>query len=221
MAEPGAKVVNSSWLREHWPAERRPELHLVHPGVDLEVFRPDSAGGGSRQSGGCLRIAALGRDDVPWKGLSELRQALTRSAVRAELLLFGTPGRGTVERPWGREISVGGLSSPELAALFRSVDIVITASWFESFPLPPLEAMACGTAVVTTRPGTEDFAVDRLNALVVPGQDVAALAGAVAELAADAQLRRSLGQAGPGTAERFSWPAGFEAFERALAATER
>jgi len=38
---------------------------------------------------------------------------------------------------------------------------------YESFPLFPLEAMACGLAVITTAPGTEDYAVNQENCLVV------------------------------------------------------
>jgi glycosyltransferase involved in cell wall biosynthesis len=67
--------------------------------------------------------------------------------------------------------------------------------------------------------GTEDYAVDRVNALVVPGRDVEALAAAVTELADDRTLRTSLAQAGPATAATFSWAAGFAAFEQALDAT--
>jgi glycosyltransferase involved in cell wall biosynthesis len=223
MRRPGPKVVNSSWLRAHWEPAQWPDLHLVHPGVDLDVYRPASADRPASKAGAGggrpLRIAALGRSEVPWKGVAELREALALSGVRADLELFGTQHRGAVDRPWGRETAHGGLPPAELAELFRSVDVVVTASWFESFPLPPLEAMASGTAVLTTREGTEDFAQDRVNALVVPGRNVPALAAAVAELADDPALRASLAQAGLETASKFSWAAGFDAFERALAAT--
>jgi glycosyltransferase involved in cell wall biosynthesis len=222
MLAPGAKVVNSSWLRAHWEAARWPDLHLVHPGVDLDVYRPGPAGASPAAGTAArpLRIAALGRDNVPWKGVAELRQALAASGVRAELQLFGTAHTGVVDRPWGREVAHGGLSPAELSELFRSVDLVVTASWFESFPLPPLEAMASGTAVLTTREGTEDYAVDRVNALVVPGRDVPGLTSALAELAGDPGLRDQLAEAGLATAAQFSWAAGFEAFEQALAQTD-
>jgi glycosyltransferase involved in cell wall biosynthesis len=223
MQRPGPKVVNSSWLRDHWPRTDWPDLHMVHPGVDLDVYGPSSAARPGTGSPRTLRVAALGRAEVPWKGMTELYAALDQAHAKAgitiELMLFGTKDTGSAQRSWGREISLGGLSSRELAELFRSVDVVVTASWFESFPLPPLEAMACGTAVITTREGTEDYAVDRVNALVVPGRDVEALAAAVLELAYDRALRTSLAQAGPATAARFSWAAGFAAFEQALDAT--
>ena len=215
MHAPGPKVVNSTWLRGHWPASAQSELHLVHPGVDLEVYRPPQRPR-QRAAGQPLRVAALGRADVRWKGLAELRQALDQAGVPVELVLFGTPGRGTVRRSWGTETAVGGLSPEELAAVFGSVDVVVTASWFESFPLPPLEAMACAAAVLTTREGTEDYAIDRVNALVVPGRDAAALAGGIAELAGDGDLRAALAAAGPQTAARFTWSAGFAAFQRCL-----
>lgn len=41
-------------------------------------------------------------------------------------------------------------------------------SWYEGFPFPVLEAMSCGAAIVTTNHGTEDYALNEHNALVVP-----------------------------------------------------
>jgi glycosyltransferase involved in cell wall biosynthesis len=216
MRRPGPKVVNSSWLKAHWPVDAQHELYLVYPGVDLDTFR--TAGAAPVRSAR-LRVAALGRDDVPWKGLGELRQALTMSGLSAELLLFGTHGTRTTRTPWGRERALGGLRSSELADLYRSVDVVVTPSWFESFPLPPLEAMACGTPVITTREGTEDYAEDGVNALVVPGRDVPALSGALIRLEQDSSLGLRLREAGPMTAKRFTWAHGYSMFEAALEAT--
>jgi glycosyltransferase involved in cell wall biosynthesis len=76
--------------------------------------------------------------------------------------------------------------------------------------------MACATAVVTTREGTEDYAVDGHNALVVPGRDVPALASAIATCLADASLRERLASQAHTDAQQFSWDAGFEQFKKAM-----
>lgn len=62
---------------------------------------------------------------------------------------------------------VGSVYGPELAKLYSSADVMVVPSWYESFPLQPLESMACGTVVITTRYGTEDYAYDNENSLVV------------------------------------------------------
>jgi glycosyltransferase involved in cell wall biosynthesis len=59
----------------------------------------------------------------------------------------------------------GALGHDELSRLYAESDIVLCPSWYESFPLPPIEAMACGTAVVTTPYGTEDYAIDGHTAI--------------------------------------------------------
>jgi glycosyltransferase involved in cell wall biosynthesis len=215
-------LINSTWLRSHFPAERQPDLQMVFPGVDHSVFRPAST---PRRDTivGPLRIAALGRTE-PLKGLAELRRATSAVAAtgqRVELRLFGTIGTYTATSGGVTERGVGTLSSSELAALYQDSDVVVTPSWYESFPLPPLEAMACGVPVVTTRAGTEDFAVDDEGCLVVEPRDEAALATALHRIAEDGGLRRSLAEGGTAAAQRFTWDAGYSMFveglDRALA----
>jgi glycosyltransferase involved in cell wall biosynthesis len=76
--------------------------------------------------------------------------------------------------------------------------------------------MACGTAVLTTREGTEDYAVDGVNALVVPGRDVQRLAEGLVTLLDRPELRRTLAEGGRATARRFTWDAGYDMFAAAI-----
>lgn len=91
-----------------------------------------------------------------------------------------------------------------VAAFLRRCDVFVLPSLVEGFPLPPLEAMACGAAaVITDCGGMRDYAVDGRNALIVPPADARAIARAVARLAADEALRARLVRAGYETAARF------------------
>jgi glycosyltransferase involved in cell wall biosynthesis len=83
--------------------------------------------------------------------------------------------------------------------------VLVSASWYESFPLPPLEAMACGLPVITTPYGTEDYAFDGVNAIVVPPQDPKVLAEAIIRLLDDKDLREKLSKEGLNTAKKFTW----------------
>jgi glycosyltransferase involved in cell wall biosynthesis len=219
MSLPGTTVVNSTWLENQFPAPRRPFLSKVFPGVDLGVFRPDgptSSAALPPRAAGMLRVVSLGRADVPWKGGGELRQALAEGLPPLELCLFGTPDVAEARHPWGLERRLGQLGTADLATLLRSADLVVSPSWYESFPLPPLEAMACGAPVLTTREGTEDYAVHDVNAFVVPGRDSSALNAALRQLLDDLSLRQQLAQAGSRTAQQFSWDNGFKQFRRAM-----
>jgi glycosyltransferase involved in cell wall biosynthesis len=64
-------------------------------------------------------------------------------------------------------------------------------------PKSLLDAAACGRAMVATDvPGCREIARAGLNAILVPPDDAAALANAIAQLAADPQLRQDFGAAG-------------------------
>ena len=90
------------------------------------------------------------------------------------------------------------LPQAEFAALLGEMDIFIHASHFEGLPLPPLEAMACGCAVITTDIGASDYLLDGFNALVVPPKKPAKIAEAVRLLAADGEMRIRLRNWAPG-----------------------
>lgn len=83
--------------------------------------------------------------------------------------------------------------------------VVACPSWYESFPLPPLEGMACGAPVITTNIGTEDYAFNGENALVVPPRDPKKMAEAILELLKNEDLRERLRKAGPKKAKEFTW----------------
>ena len=112
-------------------------------------------------------------------------------------------------------------SRVELAELYRRCTVFVSASWWESFGLPPLEAMACGAAVVTTDSrGVRTYAVHDENCLMVSPRDPNALADAIRLVLADPDLADRLRRAGPDTAARFTWPAAVERFQSALAAID-
>jgi glycosyltransferase involved in cell wall biosynthesis len=105
----------------------------------------------------------------------------------------------------------------KLACLYSACDVFVSASWYEGFGLPPLEAMACGAAVVTTNSrGVLEFAVDGQNCLMVPPKDPDALAKAILRLLSDENLADLLRKNGPGTTAMFDWERATDRFETVL-----
>jgi glycosyltransferase involved in cell wall biosynthesis len=104
-----------------------------------------------------------------------------------------------------------------LAKLYSSSDIFVFTSFRESFGLPPLEAMACGAAVVTTDcGGNRDYAVDGYNSLVVPPGDPEAVAKATLRVLKDDKLRERLIEGGIKTAKRWTWDKVVNKIEEAI-----
>ena len=92
----------------------------------------------------------------------------------------------------------------ELALWYNCADCFIYPSLYEGFGLPPLEAMACGTPVVTSSVSSLPEVVGTA-ALTVDPLDVDALAVAIAKVLADHSLHNRLKIDGPKQAARFSW----------------
>ena len=104
----------------------------------------------------------------------------------------------------------------ELAKLYNMCDLQVTYSTAESFPLPPLEAMACGAAVITTPYGTEDYASDLHNALLVNPYKRGELYNALVTLINDNDLRHKLIENGLKTASNFNYSKQADILEKEL-----
>jgi glycosyltransferase involved in cell wall biosynthesis len=162
----------------------------------------------------------LGARYVLWAGTIEPRKNLPvlleafRRLDRADVRLALAGPKG-----WNEELEshlgpirdrvrvLGFLAPDELRAVYAGAEVFCFPSRREGFGLPVLEAMAQGTAVVTSA-GTATEEVIGDAGLVVDPSDVAGLADALAELLDDPTRRASLGAAGAHrAATAFSWSA--------------
>ncbi len=101
---------------------------------------------------------------------------------------------------------VGRVSDEELVALYNGADLLVYPSFYEGFGLPPLEAMACGTPVITSNVSSLPEVVGDA-ALTVDPFDVDALATAIARVLRDSELGARLSAQGVARAASFSWEA--------------
>ena len=201
-------VANSSWLCRRLESLLGKEPRLLLPGIDATTFRPWKDIEQKYRETERLVVVSY---------YSPLRFKAWEEAVEAMKKVFEVLGRGRVE--WrvfgGRPVRtpelpvkfVGKVMGVDLARLYSEAHVVFMNSWCESFPLPPLEGMACGTAVVCTPVGTEDYAVDTVNCLWVEPRRPEELAKAIIRIARDPELAIRLALNGISTAKRFDWDA--------------
>jgi len=108
---------------------------------------------------------------------------------------------------------LGYVPDEDLPVLLRMAACLVYPSLYEGFGLPVLEALACGTPVVTSNVSSlPEVAGDA--ALYCDPHRVADIALAMQQVLANAELRRSLAGRGPQQAGRFTWD---EAARRVLA----
>jgi glycosyltransferase involved in cell wall biosynthesis len=189
-------------------------VRVAYPGVD-PVFRPD----GNRAELGApyvLTVATL----EPRKNLATLLAAhrlLTDTGL--SLAVVGAEGWG--ERPELAApgvIRLGYVADDELARLYRGASVVVYPSRFEGFGIPVVEAMACGTPVVSSSHPSLDDASGEAAVRAEPRSPEALAAGIERALAE----RERLVRLGLEHARRFTWKACGEAllagYERAFAA---
>jgi glycosyltransferase involved in cell wall biosynthesis len=103
-------------------------------------------------------------------------------------------------------VFTGYVPDEDLVALYNAADLFVYPSIFEGFGLPPLEAMACGTPVITSNTSALPETVGDA-ALMVDPLDGEALARAIAAVLGDAGLREQLSTRGRQRAGAFSWEA--------------
>jgi glycosyltransferase involved in cell wall biosynthesis len=163
------------------------------------------------------RILYLG-DTRPRKGLADLLVAVEMATERVEHLelWIASKERFTIESKVPIKF-IGQPTRSELAQLYATCDLFVSASWREGFGLPPLEAMACGAPVVLTDSGgVREYACPGENCLMVPPRDPPALAAAMVRVLTDTALAEQMRRKGPPTAARFTWESAVDRFEGAL-----
>lgn len=142
------------------------------------------------------------------KGIHDLLEAFARLPPEAGTLhlagddradpRYAARLRARLARPdlAGRVVVHGPLPRPDVAALYHAADVFVLPSVKEPYGTVYGEAMAAGLPVVGWRTGNLPYlAEDEREGLLLPPGDLAGLADALARLAADAALRRRLGEA--------------------------
>ena len=162
------------------------------------------------EGGRPLRVLAVGTLQ-PRKNLVRLFDALAIVARQypVELRVVGPDGhqaaaiRERVSDSVATEL-VGWLDEDALAAEYRRADVFAYPSLYEGFGLPVVEAMACGTPVVTSTGGSlPEVAGDA--ALIVDPLDVTGMAGAIRRIAEERGLAASLRARGLSRAAAYTW----------------
>ena len=121
-----------------------------------------------------------------WHGAESVHAAVRQSPFAADIRLLGF------------------VPDAALPDLYRAASAFVYPSLYEGFGMPPAEAMACGTPVISSLNGSLAEVVGDAAATINP-EDVESISGALTRLVTDPELRRKLVAAGTTQAKKFDW----------------
>lgn len=195
-------VFISSWQVEIAEQLGSEDFALIPNGIDHSLFRLTAPIEPRPKT--VAMLFAAGQSKGAKDGLGAM-QIAKQAHPDLKCILFGTYPRPQQIPAW-----IEYLRDPPQERLvqevYNSSRIFLCPSWTEGFALPPLEAMACGCAVVTTDcGGNRDYALHEGNALVSPPRDPESLAQNLLRVLDNDALRVRLASAGVERAREFTW----------------
>ena len=210
-------LANSSGLCDYLWRRHRVRAEKVIGGINLETFKPRP---GDTTVDDYFRVLVFGRLSRKKKGVPIVITAV-ESVARAlskggdnrpiKLVLFDHLGEGNTDDPRKDfrsslpfEFHLN-LSQADLAALYASCDLFVSAEKRAGWANTVAESMACGVPVVCTRSGTKDLAIHRETAWVAWRLGFFVRRG-VKALYTETALAARLRDNALNGIERFSWP---------------
>lgn len=196
----------TTWIAERVRQEHGLHVHKVLPSIDHEIYKPRMAARDRSK----IRIAAMVRPQTPRRGAERTMRVLSRIRAQfsdlVEINVFGADEVPLLNAASSTSINnCGVLKRSEVAALLAKSDIFVDLSDYQAFGRTALEAMACGCmAVLPVHGGSDEYAVDGLNSLVVNTSNDDECVSRLASLLNDLPKMRRMQVQGLQTAARYN-----------------
>lgn len=158
-----ADFVSQSFLKEK-------RIEVIKNGVDLNVFKP-----GVKDRGDLFTVLAVSSVWNKEKGLADIIKLRDTLPNKYRITIVGLTDKQVHALPDGVMGIQRTQNVQELVDLYSRADVFINPTYADTFPTVNLEALACGTPVITYKTGGSPEAIDDNTGLAVEQGDVSAL----------------------------------------------
>jgi glycosyltransferase involved in cell wall biosynthesis len=209
---PMVRFTQSKFLKSYLDEKYGGVTHYIGFGINHSSFYP-------KDQDKSPLVFTVARED-PNKGFDIFVKAinhLRKKRTDFEVLISGSKvalTRQAISFPFNY---LGWIKNDEeLATLYRKT-IFVNTGIDEALPMPPLEAMACGSAVVITNMrGAMEYAEDGYNCLLCPIGDYVSISESIDRLLSSETLRSSISKNAVSTANKYRWETVLKKFENVL-----
>ena len=155
-------------------------VHVIHNGVDLSIFKPVNSQ--LRVRWGCENkkiILGVAFDWDQYKGLDVFVELARRIPTNYRIVLVGTNEAVEAQLPKSITTIRRTQNQQELAEIYTAADVFVNPTREEVLGMVNIEALACGTPVVTFATGGSPETLDQTCGVVVPYNDIDAMERAI------------------------------------------
>lgn len=192
-------MTEAKWIQKMLKNEFKQRSNYVPNGLDPLLFFRDKP---KFPKGNKLRVLIEGPIDIPFKGMQDSYNAI--KDLDCEILILSSAGKP--KKGWKYFKFINKVPINQMRNIYSSADIFLKMSKVEGFFGPPMEAMACGCAVVVSKvTGYDEYIKHNFNALVVESGDVSGATEAVKKLLNNKQLRSRLVGNSSKTIQNWTW----------------
>jgi glycosyltransferase involved in cell wall biosynthesis len=191
----------SNWLNDQIYKHTGKNGKVVNLGVDADIFHPPVKKPRVYKDGRkvIMYIARNPNSAYKLKGYDDFVQSLNlvKKYYKGKVIVHMVCTEVDLKIPGIPHRNFRPKSSKQMAQLYRSADLFVSTSWFEGFSIPPLEAMACGTPVVTTNSGgILDFCEHLKSAYITKPRDPKSIGKGILTVLTHQQLSQRFSREG-------------------------
>ena len=170
-------VACSEWMaglvRQSFLKEKR--IEVIHNGIDVNIFISIA----EKIKDGKIRILAVSNVWNKEKGFFDILELRKILPLGYHISIVGLSKEQLLEMPEGITGIERTQNVEELVKLYSESDVLINPTYADTFPTINIEALACGTPVITYKTGGSPEIIDEHTGIVVEQGDVKAMAEAV------------------------------------------